>query len=129
MGVVLAIVLALAAPALPAVFTGDGVVRDRATTGLLFVALLQVPASFVFVLDGVLLGAGDDAFQGWSNVAALVAALPVAAAVLASPSLGIAGVWIGMNVWMVARLVANAGRFTTEGWTRNLECLHRPNPI
>jgi putative MATE family efflux protein len=129
MGVVLALVLALAAPALPAVFTGDGVVRDRATTGLLFVALLQVPASFVFVLDGVLLGAGDDAFQGWSNVAALVAALPVAAAVLASPSLGIAGVWIGMNVWMVARLVANAGRFTTEGWTRNLECLHRPNPI
>lgn len=120
MGIALAALLALASPVLPVVFTSDELVRDRATTGLLLVALLQIPASFVFVLDGVLLGAGDDAYQGWSNVAALVAALPVAAVVLASPSLGIAGVWVGMNVWMVARLVANGTRFATSAWTAKL---------
>jgi putative MATE family efflux protein len=129
LGVMLAVVLALASQALPTLFTGDADVRDRAATGLLFVALLQVPASFVFVLDGVLLGAGDDAFQGWSNVVAFVAAVPVAAAVLARPSLGIAGVWVGMNVWMVARLVANAARFTTDAWTHNLETPATPSSI
>ncbi len=129
MGVVLAVALALASHALPALFTGDVDVRDRAAIGLLFVAILQIPASFVFVLDGVLLGAGDDAFQGWSNVVAFVVALPVAAAVLARPSLGIAGVWVGMNVWMVARLVANGSRFTTDAWTRNLETPPAPTPI
>lgn len=121
MGVALAVVLSLASPLVPALFTGDTAVRDRATTGLLLVAVLQIPASFVFVLDGVLLGAGDDGFQGWSNVAAFVAAAPVAVVVLRWPTLGIAGVWVGMNVWMLARLVANAGRFATDAWTRKHE--------
>jgi putative MATE family efflux protein len=121
MGVTLAATLALASGVLPLLFTGDDVVRDRAATALLLVAVLQLPASVVFVLDGVLLGAGDDTYQGWSNVAAFVAALPVAAAVLASPSLGIAGVWVGMNVWMLARLVANSTRFASTTWTEKLQ--------
>ena len=121
MGVTLAVTLALASSALPVLFTGDDVVRDRAATALLLVAVLQLPASVVFVLDGVLLGAGDDAYQGWSNVAALVAAVPVAAVVLRSPTLGIAGVWVGMNVWMLARLVANTTRFAGTVWTEKLQ--------
>ena len=121
LGVVLAIVLAAAAPVLPAVFTDDGAVRDRATTALLLVAVLQLPASIVFVLDGVLLGAGDDAYQGWSNTIALVVAAPVAFAVLEWRDVGIAGVWVGMLVWMCARLVANATRFAGMAWTQKLK--------
>ena len=123
LGVGLAIVLAATSQVLPMVFTDDGAVRDRASTALLLVAVLQLPASIVFVLDGVLLGAGDDAYQGWSNVAALVVAAPVAVAVLEWRDVGIAGVWGGMLVWMSARLVANATRFSGMAWTQKLKTI------
>lgn len=121
LGAGLGAALALGAPVLPRLFSHDGPVRDAATTGLLFVAALQLPASAVFVLDGVLLGAADDAFQGMANVLALAAAVPVALAVVHAPSLGIAGVWLGVHAWMFVRLGANSFRFRGSAWTAKLE--------
>jgi Na+-driven multidrug efflux pump len=80
------------------------------------VGVMQLPAAVVFVLDGVLLGASDTRFQQWSNVLALVAFLPFTAALLVWPRLGIVGIWAGLLVWMLARLLANATRFAGGRW-------------
>ena len=116
LGGVLAAVLLATSGVLPAVFSGDGLVRHRATLGLVVVALLQLPASVVFVIDGVLIGAADTRFQQWANVAAFVAFLPCALVVL-HWRLGIVGLWAGLTAWMLARLVANALRFAGSAWT------------
>jgi putative MATE family efflux protein len=117
-GVALAVVVAGTAGLVPHVFSSDAAVVDRAAVALVLVGALQLPASVVFVLDGVLLGAADSRFQQWANVAAFAAFLPCAAAVLARPALGITGIWLALLVWMTARLVANAGRFAGHGWER-----------
>lgn len=106
----------LAAPVLPHLFTGDGVVADRATAALLVVAAAQVPSAVAFVLDGVLVGAADYGFLQWSLVAGLVLFVPVALAVTAWPVLGIVGLWAGLFGWMVFRAVANSVRFRATAW-------------
>ena len=58
-GVVTGLLLALASPWLGALFTPDAAVRDLLVPVLLVAALGQPVAGVVFVLDGVLIGAGD----------------------------------------------------------------------
>ena len=115
-GAGLCIVVVASAWLLPHIFTGDPAVVSRAAAALVVVGLMQLPAAVVFVLDGVLLGASDTRFQQWSNVVALAAYLPFAVAVLVWPGLGIVGIWTGLLVWMLARLLANATRFAGERW-------------
>jgi len=117
-GVALAAVVIATAWLTPHVFSPDPAVVSRATAALVLVGMLQVPAAVVFVLDGVLLGASDSRFQQWSNVVALVTFLPFAGLVLAWPELGITGIWIGLTIWMLTRLVANATRFAGPRWQR-----------
>lgn len=117
-GLALGVAVVASAWVLPAAFSPDGGVRDQATAALVAVGLLQPVAAVAFVLDGVLLGASDDAFQAWSNLVALGAFLPFAAAVLAAEGLGIAGVWAGLVAWMGVRAAVNSWRFRSEGWTR-----------
>lgn len=117
-GVIFGVAVIASAPALPTVFSPDGAVRDQATAALLAVGVLQPVAAVAFVLDGVLLGASDDAFQAWSNLLALAAFLPFAVAVLAAPGLGIAGVWAGLIAWMAVRAAANSWHFRSGTWTR-----------
>ena len=57
---------------------------------------MQLPAALTFVLDGVLMGANDFRDLRWQTTLAFAACLPVFAAVLARPSLGIVTVWLGM---------------------------------
>ncbi len=57
-GVVLGVLLVLARPLFVPLFTGDTVVRDTLFPALLVVAVSQPIAGVVFVLDGVLMGAG-----------------------------------------------------------------------
>jgi putative MATE family efflux protein len=116
-GAGLCLLVVATSAAVPLAFTADGAVRHRATVALVVVGVLQLPAAVVFVLDGVLLGASDDAFQGWSNAAALAVYLPFAAAVPHWRRLGIAGVWAGLLAWMLARLAGNATRFAGHRWT------------
>ena len=103
---------------LPHVFSPDAAVRDRAAVALVLVGVVQLPAAVVFVLDGVLIGASDTAYQQWANVAAFVVFCPFAAAVLHWHRLGIAGLWLGLLAWMIARLAANVARFAGPRWTR-----------
>ena len=111
--VLIAATLALLSPLLPHVFTNDAAVIARATPALLYLAVLLLPGAIAFALDGVLIGAADYRFLGRAALAYLVAVLPIALVVIAFPSAGLAGIWIGLIVWMVLRAVFNARRVHT----------------
>ena len=92
-GVALAVLVAASAPLVARVFTDEGDVISRATAGLWLLAAVLVPGSLAFATDGSLIGAGDYRFLGRAALAYLAAVIPIVAVVLASPSLGIVGIW------------------------------------
>jgi putative MATE family efflux protein len=103
-GVASGVGLALASPVLGPLFTSDADVRHRLTTVLLVAALGQPLAGVVFVLDGVLIGAGDGRYLAWGGVIVLAVYAPVA----------LAAVWLGgglLTVWFAFSLVFLGARF------------------
>jgi putative MATE family efflux protein len=109
-GAIIAALLAVLSPVLPHVFTDDPAVVSRATAALLYLALLLLPGSVAFAFDGVLIGAADYRFLGRAALAYLIAVLPIGVAVMVVPSAGLAGIWIGLVVWMLLRAVFNLRR-------------------
>jgi putative MATE family efflux protein len=81
-GVVTGLALATASPWLGRLFSSDTAVWHQLTPVLLVAAVGQPVAGIVFVLDGVLIGAGDGRYLAWAGLVALVAYAPLA--VLAS---------------------------------------------
>jgi putative MATE family efflux protein len=96
-GVVLGGLLALASPWLPLLFSDQDAVRRGITAGLLVVALTAPLAGYVFVLDGVLIGAGDGPYLARAGVWALLAYLPLAAVV---PLAGLTGTTGLVVLWL-----------------------------
>jgi len=99
------------------VFTSDPAVASRAVVAILFLALMLPPGGVAWALDGVLMGAGDYRFLGRASAVSALAYLPLAIVTLAVPGLGIAGVWLSMVVWMVARAAVNERRYRSGRWT------------
>ncbi len=114
-GVVAGVVIASLHLVLPAVFTPDPEVRALAAFLLLWVAVLQPVNGVVFVLDGILIGAGDMRFLARAMLVALAAFLPAAAAVLVF-DLGIGWLWAALAVLMLTRLVTLAVRVRGRAW-------------
>lgn len=100
---------------LPTLFTDDPVVAGQASTALRIVGLLQPVLAIVFVLDGVLIGAGDNWFLAIAMSIATALYLPVALSVVPL-GLGIAGVWAAYSVLSLARLLANGSRWMSGRW-------------
>ena len=103
-------------PALPYVFSSDGEVRHLAMLGLLICGALQPFAAIAFVLDGLLLGAGDYATLRRSMILALVGFAPLAVATLLDHSLGIVGVWLALTCWLAARCLLLGRRWLSRSW-------------
>ncbi|MBD0735386.1 MATE family efflux transporter [Streptomyces sp. CBMA29] len=121
-GVVLGLLVALARPLVGPLFTSDPAVRDALTSALLVVALAQPVCGIVFVLDGVLMGAGDGPYLAWSMLATLAVFAPAA---LAVPALGwgLTALWWAMTLMMLTRLAAlwlraRSGRWIVTGAAR-----------
>ncbi|HEY0951728.1 MATE family efflux transporter, partial [Nocardioides sp.] len=115
-GVVTGAVVAGLSPVLGALFTGDPAVRDLLTPVLLVVALGQPVAGVVFVLDGVLIGAGDGRYLALAGLLTFLAYAPVALA-CAAGSAGLVTLWIGFSaVFMGARLVLLLARARSAHW-------------
>lgn len=108
---IIATTLAIAAPLLARVFSSDPAVISRSTAGLLLLAVLMIPGAVAFAYDGVFIGAGDYRFLGRAALGYLLAVIPIAIAVLVTPSLGIVGIWGGLTFWMVLRAYVNHRRF------------------
>ena len=108
------LVLALR-PVLVPLFSADPAVVHLARQLLWIVALLQPLNAVVFVLDGVLIGAGDLRFLAGAMVAAFAVFLP--AAVLAGAAGGtLLWLWGAVTLLMVARLAGVAWRFAGSRW-------------
>ncbi len=108
-------VVLLLRDALPAVFTDDPDVIARCAFVLVFVAVLQPVNAVVFVLDGVLIGAGDMRFLAWAMVGAAAVFAPAAVAVLVL-DLGLGWLWAALGLLMVARMSALGLRYRTDAW-------------
>jgi putative MATE family efflux protein len=93
----------LASPLYLPLFSSDQALRAELATVLPLIALFQPVAGIVFVLDGVLIGAGDTRYLALAGVGAMLAFLPAAAAVLVW-DLGLTGLWWAIGVFMLARL-------------------------
>jgi putative MATE family efflux protein len=106
-GIGLAVATAALSPVLPLLFTDDDPVADRGSAAVLWLAVMLVPAAIAFAYDGVLIGAGDYRFLGRAALGYTLTVLPVAAIVLARPQLGIAGIWLGITLWMCLRATVN----------------------
>ena len=114
-GAISALVVLAIRPVLPEVFSDDPQVVALAGFLLLWVAALQPLNALAFVLDGLLIGAGDMRFLAIAMVGALGCTVPVAAAVLWF-GLGIGWVWATVGVLMLARAVALSLRWRSGAW-------------
>lgn len=122
-GVVLGALVALVRPLFMPLFTSDPSVIGELTPVLLVVAVTQPVAGVVFVLDGVLMGAGDGPYLAWAMLATLAVFAPVA---LLVPSVGgglTALWWTVAGVMMSARLLTlwlrtRSGRWVVTGAVR-----------
>jgi Na+-driven multidrug efflux pump len=114
--VLVAVALLALRPVLPPLFTDDPAVLAQAAVVWWFLALMQPLAGVVFALDGVLMGAGDVAYLRTVTLgSALLGFLPLS---LLSGWLdwGLAGVWTGLTLFIVLRLVAVAVRVAGDRW-------------
>lgn len=121
-GVVLGILVVVTRPVFLPLFTSDSVVKDAALPALVIVALSQPISGIVFVLDGVLMGAGDGPYLAWAMVITLAVFTPVA---LLVPTLGggLTALWGAMTLMMAVRMLtlwlrARSGRWIVTGATR-----------
>jgi putative MATE family efflux protein len=113
--VVLGLLVLVLAPFVPGLFTPDPAVADLVTFLLIWVAVLQPVGAVAFVLDGVLIGAGDQRFLAVA-MAGAAAALAVAVAPVLPLGLGIGWVWAAFGVFMGARALVLLARFRTDAW-------------
>ena len=115
-GVVTGVLLAAVSPVLGHLFTGDAAVQDLLVPVLVVIALGQPIAGVVFVLDGVLIGAGDGPYLAQAGVVTLVVYAPVALACAALDT-GLVTIWVAFSaVFMGARLVVLLHRARRDAW-------------
>lgn len=114
-GAVFAGAILVLRPVLPGLFTADPAVRAETVDILWFVAAMQPVNAVVFVLDGVLLGAGDLRFLATAMVAALAAFVP-ACLLVGMTFESLPALWVAIGVLMAARLAAVAWRFRGSAW-------------
>ena len=117
-GIVTGLALAVASPYLGPLFTTDQQVRDLLVPVLLVAALAQPLAGIVFVLDGVLIGAGDGRYLAWVGLAVLAVFAP-AAWVAVSAGGSLVWLWVAFAVaFMGGRTVVLVARERTPHWMR-----------
>ena len=121
------LLVAASSPVFGRVFTGDPAVLAILPPALLILGVSQPLCAYVFVLDGVLMGAGDARYLAWTslvNLACYLPALWLLTAVMsgsASDSGGaaLAGLTVGFTLaFMLARAVTLGLRARSGRWMR-----------
>ncbi|WP_425955581.1 MATE family efflux transporter [Xylanimonas sp. McL0601] len=119
-GVVIGVVLGASGWWVAPLFRPDDGVRAAAAAGLAVCGLLMPMAGWVFVLDGVLIGAGDGRYLALAGIATLVVYAPAALAVGAWAPTGPAGLawlWAAFaGLFMVARALTTGLRARSSRW-------------
>lgn len=114
-GCVLGLAILLTRPILARLFTPDNDVIAVTTFLLLIVAALQPINGIAFVLDGVLIGAGDFRFLAWAMAGAALVFV-IGALLVVGTGAGIGTLWAAIGVFMTARAGALLVRFASPRW-------------
>jgi len=115
-GLIAGLALAATSPWLGRLFTDDPAVRHLLVPVLVIAALGQPLAGVVFVLDGILIGAGDARYLAWAQLAALVAYAPVLLLVAFAGGT-LVWIWVAFAGWfMLARAVVLLHRARGDAW-------------
>jgi Na+-driven multidrug efflux pump len=96
-------------------FSGDEAVRSMVASVLVVVALHQPIAGVVFVLDGVLIGAGDGRYLARAGVITLLAFAPLALTVMWAGA-SLVWLWWAFVGFMTARLLTLLWRAAGDRW-------------
>jgi putative MATE family efflux protein len=119
-GVVIGVVVLLVHAVAGTAFSPDPAVRATVGAVLLVLAAAQPVSGWVFVLDGVLIGAGDAPYLAWAGLVNLAVYLPAAWAVAQFAAGGTAGlVWLWIayaGAYMAARAVTLGLRYRGDRW-------------
>ncbi|MGX1163246.1 putative MATE family efflux protein [Arthrobacter sp. SLBN-100] len=119
-GVATGALLAAAAPWAGPLFTSDPEVQSVLAIALWVLAAGQPIAGYVFVLDGVLIGAGDAKYLALAGVVNLAVYVPLLIAVALSNALGAPGLgwlWAAFALgYMAARAITLGVRARSDRW-------------
>ena len=119
-GVIVGAVIALLSGLIGLVFTGDAAIAALVQPALLVLAVAQPVCGIVFVLDGVLIGAGDAKYLAIVGILNLVPFVPALVLVAVLHPTGAAGLaWLAVTffgVYMLARLATLGWRVRGAAW-------------
>jgi putative MATE family efflux protein len=115
-GVVFGSAMALGWYAVPALFTADPAVLRQAHVVWPWLVAMMPLGGIVFALDGVLLGAGDNAFMRTITLVAALCAYVSLCLVALRFGWGLGGVWAGLAAFIGVRFVGMAWRTRSGRW-------------
>lgn len=135
-GVLIGLTMALTAPILPGIFGPDPQMHHAARTALIIGGLCQVIAGYVYMLDGILIGAGDNRFLAIAGTINLVVYVPLLLATTLyftptpttqlsaiTQTQALAAIWLCLGIGFMGM------RALTTGWrVRGERWMHLPNP-
>ena len=114
-GVVVGVAVLVVRTAVPHLFSDDPAVVALTAFVLLWLAVLQPVNALAFVLDGILIGAGDMRFLAWAMAVAAGVFIPAALAV-GFTGAGIGWLWAALGLLMATRVAMLGTRFAGDGW-------------
>jgi MATE family, multidrug efflux pump len=115
-GVAFAVLAAAGADVVPNWFTSDQAVHDQAAIVWPWFVGLMPFAGVVYALDGVLIGAGDVGYLRNLTLAAALGGFLPAIWLAYAWDLGLGGVWAGLGLFTLVRLVTLVWRWRSARW-------------
>ena len=116
-GVAFGLAMALTRPLYVGLFTPDRQVQALLGQVLVVMAVAAPIAGVVFVLDGVLIGAGDGRYLALASLIALIAYVPAAVAVEHAAA-GLVWLWAAYGWYVTARMLTLLWRIRGHAWLR-----------
>jgi len=116
-GVAFGLVVVTARPLYIGLFTPDPLVQQLISQVLVVVAVVTPIAGVVYVLDGVLIGAGDGRYLALGGLIALLAYTPMALSVAILDG-GLIWLWLAYGGFMLARMITLVLRARGDAWIR-----------
>ncbi|HWG23347.1 MATE family efflux transporter [Actinospica sp.] len=116
-GIITGLGLAALSPVLAGVFTSDQAIAHALMPVLIVAAIFQPAAGVVFVLDGVLIGAGDAVYLAWASLACTALFLVALGLVLGGGG-DLTWLWLAVGLFTLTRLGFLWSRARGAAWMR-----------